>query len=87
GDPTDVYAFKLKRDLDQLEIFLEKAPAGHNLELTDNASNQVAAAGPAHGGASSPKLTPQNLDAGTYYLEVGQGNGGGDLDVVMWLEP
>lgn len=87
NDPTDVYAFELKRDLDQLRVFLEEAAAGHNLRLTDNSGSEIAAAGPAHGGASNPELAPQNLDAGVYYLEVGQGNGGGKLDVVMWMEP
>ena len=87
GDPTDVYAFKLKRDLDRLRVFLDDATPGHDLRLTDNAGHAIAAAGPSPGGATTPELTPQNLDAGIYYLEVAQGDGGGDLDVLMWLEP
>jgi len=87
GDPTDVYSFELTRDLDRLNVSLEDAPGGHNLELTDNADNQLAASGPDHDGAATPELSPENLAAGTHYLEVGRGNGGGDFSVIMEPEP
>jgi hypothetical protein len=87
NDPVDFYRFELKRDVDTLRVFLENAEPGHNLILTNDAGDELAADGPAHGGSPNPLLTPSDVEAGTYYLEVGQGNGGGALDVIMWPEP
>ncbi len=87
NDPTDWYEFQVKRDLETLRVFLENAQPGHNLVLTDDAGNQIGASGPSHDGDTLPVVTAEDIEAGTYYLQVGQGDGGGSLDVIMWQEP
>ena len=87
SDSKDIFQFKLDRDLAQLRLFLENAQAGHDLRLLDNAFMQVAADGPNYGGSGQPQIVHQGLKAGTYYVEVAEGNGGGTLDLVMWPEP
>jgi len=87
SDSTDVYEIQLSRDLDALEMFLENASPGHNLRLLDSSYSELAASGPAHGGSSNPSIDHGPLTAGTYYVELGQGNGGGSVDLILAPSP
>jgi hypothetical protein len=87
SDPTDIFTFDLQRDLDSLRIFLEGAAGGHDIRLLDDTFTQITASGPSHDGKTDPDISASSPAAGTYYLEVTQGNGGGSLDVVMWQDP
>jgi hypothetical protein len=89
NDATDVFEFELTRDLDTLRVFLEDASPGHDLVLRDSSFNVVKAQGPNHGGGSQPDFDASNLDAGTYYLELGQGNVGSreQVEIVTWPTP
>lgn len=87
SDPVDVFQFELRRDLASLRATLENANPGHNLRILDASETELAASGPDHDGATDPDAAANQLTAGTYYVEVEQGDGGGALDLVLWLEP
>lgn len=86
-DPVDVFQFELRRDLDSLRATLENAIPAHNLRILDAPETELAASGPDQDGATDPDATANQLTAGTYFVEVEQGDGGGALDLILWLDP
>ncbi|MBW4668621.1 MAG: pre-peptidase C-terminal domain-containing protein [Cyanomargarita calcarea GSE-NOS-MK-12-04C] len=82
ADTSDFYQFTLGSQ-NNFNLTLNGLSADADVELLNNAGQVVASA--ANGGMTSESLTVSNLQAGTFYIRVYQGVGGGDTNYNMSL--
>lgn len=87
SDSKDVFTFELTRDLDELRLFFEGASSAHNIRLLDDSYSEIAASGPDHPDNGPPLVTHGPADAGTYYVEVAQGDTAESFHLVMLMTP
>lgn len=85
ADAADVFAFTLP-SRSTVEV-LAPGGDGHALQLLDAMGQSIVASGSGFDMTVVPKLSARNLNAGTYYLEVGAGMADGDLDVLLVVRP
>jgi uncharacterized protein YkwD len=83
ADTSDIYSFTLENQSSDLNLILNGLAADLDAELLN--SNGEAVARATNGGNASESLSLNNLVAGTYYIRVYQGVGGGDSNYNLSL--
>ena len=86
ADPIDLFAVTVSASGARIRASLENADPGHQLRLLDGTGAQIAASGPAFDASNDPAIDMSGLAAGTYYVELGNGNASGAVDLVVIVD-